>query len=194
MEERVVAPHASTPAGSALTSGGLGFMPSDLLEQTCKRVGVAALAFAAMWAWTLVMNNVVWRLFDAVPNHVGEWGTFSNPIASIGLVISLGMVGIAGRLHHEPAKLLDVGLGFEVATAALVGALNWWAAMPNGTGVSWICVIIIFYPAIVPASVRKILITSMIAASMDPRWFGLGHLRGVEYGLSPSELLWAFVP
>lgn len=169
-------------------------MPSDLLEQTCKRVGVASLAFAAMWAWTLVMNNVVWRLFDAVPNHVGEWGTFSNPIASIGLVISLGMVAIAGRLHHEPAKLLDVGLGFEVATAALVGALNWWVAMPNGMGVSWICVIIIFYPAIVPASVRKILITSMIAASMDPLWFGIGTLRGVEYGLSGYELLWSFMP
>ena len=69
MEERVIAPHASTPAGTTLTSGGLGFMPSDLLEQTCKRVGVAALVFAAIWAWTLVMNNVVWRLFDTVPDH-----------------------------------------------------------------------------------------------------------------------------
>lgn len=41
-------------------------MEEDLLEQTCKRVGVAALVFAAIWAWTLVMNNVVWRLFDTV--------------------------------------------------------------------------------------------------------------------------------
>lgn len=194
MEERVVAPHASTPTGAALTSGGVGFMPSDLLEQTCKRVGVAALVFAAIWAWVLVMNNVAWRLFDTVPDHVGEWGAFSNPIAFIGLAISLGMVFIAGRLHHQPEKLLDVGLGFEVATAALVGAVNWWVAVPAGMGVSWICVIIIFYPAIVPASIRKILIASVIAASMDPLWYFVGALRGVEYGLSGFELLWSFMP
>jgi serine/threonine-protein kinase len=169
-------------------------MPSDLLEQTCKRVGVAALVFAAIWAWVLVMNNVAWRLFDTVPDHVGEWGAFSNPIAFIGLVISLGMVFIAGRLHHEPEKLLDVGLGFEVATAALVGATNWWMAVPSSMGVSWICVIIIFYPAIVPASIRKILIASVIAASMDPLWYIVGTLRGVEYGLSGFELLWSFMP
>jgi serine/threonine-protein kinase len=169
-------------------------MPSDLLEQTCKRVGVAALVFAAIWAWVLMMNNVVWRLFETVPDHVGEWGEFSNPIAIVGLVISLGMVFVAGRLHHLPQRLLDVGLGFEVATAALVGALNWWVAVPNSTGVSWICVIIIFYPAIVPASVGKILVTSMIAASMDPLWYGIGTLRGVEYGLGGYELLWSFLP
>ena len=169
-------------------------MPSDLLAQTCRRVGVAALVFAAIWAWVLVMNNIVWRLFGTVPDHVGEWGQFSNPIAIVGLVISLGMVFVAGRLHHEPQRLLDVGLGFEVATAALVGAVNWWIAVPNGMGVSWICVIIIFYPAIVPASVGKVLVTSVIAASMDPLWYGIGALRGVEYGLGGYELLWSFLP
>ena len=193
MDERVVAPHASTPALST-PGGGLTFLPSDILEQTCKRVGVAALVFAAIWAWVLLMSNVVWRLFGGLPAHVEAWTGFGNPIAIIGLVISLGMVVVAGRLHHEPVRLLDVGLGFEVATAALVGALNWWAPMPGGLGVSWVCVIIIFYPAIVPAGVGKILVTSMIAASMDPLWYGIGILRGVEYGLGGYELLWSFLP
>lgn len=193
MEERVIAPQSTTPA-VATSGGGLSFMPSDLLAQTCRRVGVAALVFAAIWAWVLVMNNIVWRLFGTVPGHVREWSQFSNPIAIVGLVISLGMVFVAGRLHHEPQRLLDVGLGFEAATAALVGAVNWWIAVPNGMGVSWICVIIIFYPAIVPASVGKILVTSVIAASMDPLWYGIGTLRGVEYGLGGYELLWSFLP
>ena len=169
-------------------------MPSDLLEQTCKRVGIAALVFAAIWAWVLVMNNLVWRLFGSVPAHVGEWTGFGNPIAIIGLALSLGMVFLARRLHHEPERLLDVGLGFEVATAALVGAFNWWVAVPDGMGVSWVCVIILFYPAIVPAGVRKILVASLIAASMDPIWFWIGNLRGVEYGLTGYELLWRFLP
>jgi serine/threonine-protein kinase len=169
-------------------------MPSDILEQTCKRVGVASLVFAAIWAWVLVMNNLAWRLFGPATAHVEQWSGHGNPIAITGLVISLGMVFVAGRLHHQPEKLLDVGLVFEVATAALVGAVNWWVATPNGRGVSWICVIIIFYPAIVPAGMRKILLASLIAASMDPLWYWIGTLRGVEFGLSGYELLWSFVP
>jgi len=194
MEERVVAPHASTPALSTPSRGSLSFMPSDMLEQTCKRVGIAALVFAAIWAWVLVMTNLAWRLFGTAPVHVEQWSGHVNPIAIIGLVISLGMVFVAGRLHHEPEKLLDVGLGFEVVTAALIGALNWWIAVPHGWGVSWICVVIIFYPAIVPAGIRKVLLASLVAASMDPLWFWIGTLRGVEYGLSGYELLWSFVP
>lgn len=170
-------------------------MPSDLLEQTCKRVGIASLVFAAIWAWVLVMTNLAWRLFgETPPAHMEQWARHGNAIAIIGLVISLGMVFVAGKLHHQPEKLLDVGLVFEVATAALVAAGNWWVAVPHGMGVSWICVIIIFYPAIVPAGIRKILLASLVAASMDPLWFWIGHLRGVEYGASQYELLWAFVP
>ncbi len=194
MEERVIAPHASTPALATPSGGSLGFMPSDILEQTCKRVGIAALVFAAIWAWVLVMTNLAWRVFGSVPPQVEAWSSHGNTIAVIGLVISLGMVFVAGKLHHEPEKLLDVGLGFEVVTAALVAAGNWWVPVPQGMGVSWICVIIIFYPAIVPAGMRKILAASLVAASMDPLWYWIGILRGVEFGVSQYELLWAFVP
>jgi serine/threonine-protein kinase len=169
-------------------------MPSDILEQTCKRVGVAALVFAAIWSWVLVMSNVAWRLFGTTPPHIVQWNEFGNPISIIGLVLSLGMVFVAGKLHEKPEKLLDVSLGFEVATAALVGALNWWIAIPTGMGVSWICVIIVLYPAIVPSTVGKILLTSLAAASMDPLWYWIGTLRGVDFGLGGYELLWAFVP
>ena len=194
MQDRVVAPHATTPALPTPTDGGMGFMPSDILEQTCKRVGVASLVFAAIWAWVLAMVHLAWRPFGPLPPQAELWSGFGTPIAVIGLVISLGMVFVAGKLHHEPEKLLDVGLGFEVVTASLVAAINWWMAVPMGMGVSWICVIIIFYPAIVPAGMRKILLASLIAASMDPLWYWIGTLRGVEYQLSQYELLWAFVP
>ncbi len=194
MDRRVVAPRSPTPSLTTPVGGSLRFMPSDILEQTCKRVGVAALVFAAIWAWALVMSNLAWRLFATTPPHVMQWNEFGNPISIIGLLLSLGMVFVAGKLHEEPERLLDVGLGFEVATAALVGALNWWVPVPNGMGVSWICVIIIIYPAIVPASARKVLLTSLVAASMDPLWYGIGLLRGVEYGLGGYELMWSFLP
>ena len=197
MEERVVAPHATTPALSSTPAGGLNrWMPADLLEQTCKRVGIASIVFAAIWAIVLVMNNVVWRFFSRDVLYVDEWSSFGNPIAMVGLVLSTGMVFVAGRLHHEPEKLLDVGLVFMIATAALVGANNWWVAGATAPtmGVSWICVIVIFYPAIVPASIGKVLAASLIAASMDPAWYLIGLQRGVDYSLEGFQLLWAFMP
>ncbi len=195
MEQKVVAPYTTTPTLTTTPAGsGMRWMPSDILEQTCKRVGIASFVFAGIWAWVLVMNNAVWRLFGEPPSQVEQWTSFGNPIAIVGLLLSLGMVFAAGRLHHEPEKLLDVGLAFEVASAGLVGALNWWVPIQGGVGVSWICVIIIFYPAIVPASLRKILVASLIAASMDPLWYLIGLQRGVQYGLDGYSLLWAFTP
>ncbi len=169
-------------------------MPTDVLQQTCRRVGIAGVVFAGIWAWVLLMDTVVWRLFESVPEHLTEWNRLGNPISAIGLVLSLGLVFIARRLHQRPERLLDVGLGFEVATAALVGAANWWFAVQNGFGVSWICIIIILYPAIVPAGVGKVLLASLLAASMDPFWYWVGVQRGVEYGLGSYQLLWAFLP
>jgi serine/threonine-protein kinase len=196
MAEGVVAPRAST--GALLTAGGntLGWMPSDLVEQTCKRVGIAGLIFAAMWAWVLVMNNLVWRLWGAPPEvEMSAWPWPGNLLAGLGLLISLAMVGVAARLHTEPEKLLDAGLAFEVATAFLIGALNWWApGLPQGIGVSWICVIILVYPAIVPATPGKTLTAALLAASMDPLWYAIGLGRGLEFGMDGFVLLWTFLP
>jgi serine/threonine-protein kinase len=193
-EERLLAPLRSTPALPGSASGGLAHMPADLLEQTCRRVGIASLVFAGIWAWSLAMSNLAWRFFGPQPPHVGEWNLIGNPLSVIGLGLSLGMVFVAGRLHHRPGILLDVGLAFEVATCALIGAANWWFPVQNGFGVSWICIVLILYPAIVPARIAKVLAASLIAASMDPIWYWIGIQRGLEYGLGGYQLLWAFLP
>ena len=77
MEERVVAPYATTPLLATPAGGGLSFMPSDILEQTCKRVGVASLVFAGIWAWVLVMINLAWRLFGPASAQVEQIGRAS---------------------------------------------------------------------------------------------------------------------
>jgi len=192
--ERWVAPLPPASALATPSGGGLSFLPDDLLEQTCRRVGIASLVFAGIWAWVLIMNNVAWRLFGPLPEHVAVWNTIGNSVAALGLVMSLGMVLVADRLHHTPERLLDVGLAFEVATAALIGAGNWWFVVQNGFGVSWICIVLIFYPAIVPARMGRVLAASLLAASMDPLWYWIGTLRGLEYGLGGYQLLWSFLP
>jgi serine/threonine-protein kinase len=190
----ILDPHLSTPAAGA---GGRWRMPADLLAQTCRRVGIAGVVFAAIWAVVLLMQNVVWRLFDG-HQHVAfgsAWPMPGNLIAGAGVVLSLAMVPLAHRLTDRPHLLIRLGLTFEVATAALIALLNWQSPEAMfGIGVSWVCLVIIAYPAIVPASPGRVLAASLAAASMDPLMYLLLVAR--EGGLETDgfALTWMFMP
>jgi serine/threonine-protein kinase len=60
--------------------------------------------------------------------------------------------------------------------------------------VSWVCVPILFYPAIVPNTPRKTLVTSLLAASTEPLAFAISHLRGVPVNLDALYFIWSFLP
>ncbi|MGD2135239.1 MAG: hypothetical protein PVF27_03720, partial [Gemmatimonadales bacterium] len=87
-----------TPMRTTGTSRLLS-LPSDLLEQSCRRIGLVGLVFASLWTFGLVMQNVVIRWVDsAMPLHAGAWPMPGNLIATAGLLLSLGMVVLAGKL------------------------------------------------------------------------------------------------
>ncbi|HEV8453264.1 MAG TPA: serine/threonine-protein kinase, partial [Gemmatimonadales bacterium] len=52
----------------------------------------------------------------------------------------------------------------------------------------------LFYPAIVPNTPKKTLVTSLLAASTEPLALLISHLRGVQVHLSTFYLLWDFLP
>ncbi|MGI8819004.1 MAG: hypothetical protein ACR2HW_07660 [Gemmatimonadales bacterium] len=39
-------------------------MPSDLMFQTCRRVGIVSVVFGSVWAFMTLMNNFVIRLIS----------------------------------------------------------------------------------------------------------------------------------
>jgi len=193
---RILAPHHST--SSATRAGGRSrwFMPSDMLEQTCRRVGAAGIVFAGIWVMVLLMQNVVWRVFGGAIHIDGSfWPLPGNLFSGFGVAISLGLVLLARRLSHRPQLLITLGLVFEVVTALLIAVHNWWSPQATfGNGVSWVCIIIVAYPAIVPAEPRRVLLAALAAASMDPLVYLIGSARGVEYALDGFALTWAFLP
>lgn len=172
-------------------------MPPDMLMQTCRRVGAAGAVFAGVWVVVLLMQNVVWRLFGGHEHLLfgNMWPMPGNLIAGLGMALSLALVLVAGRLSDRPQLLITVGLVFEVATAFLVALLNW--AVPEamfGMGVSWVCVIIVAYPAIVPAEPRRVLIAALLAASMDPLVYVAGATQGAPAVMDGFGLTWTFLP
>ena len=63
-----------------------------------------------------------------------------------------------------------------------VALLNSWALMPDDEAVgrlSWNTVVILVSSMIMPTTPRKMLATSIVAASMDPLGVWLAHLRGL---------------
>ncbi len=170
-------------------------LPTELLSESCKRVGIASLAIASLWAFGLLMANLATRFMD-MPMLVGDrpWPMPGNAIAGTGLVLSVAMMFVAARLHNRPTLLLDIGLGFEVVTAFLISLLQFWFPSPVPHELSWVIIVILVYPSIAPNTPRKILIASLLAASMDPLALAIANLRGVEIGWGTTEAVFSFAP
>jgi eukaryotic-like serine/threonine-protein kinase len=189
---RLLGRRPSTPIRTSTTPLGQS-LPNDEVCQTCRRVGIVGLVFALLWALTLFMNNVVAGWLGQMAFMREIWPFPGNLVAVVGVASSLAMTGLAHRLSGQTV-LLDVGSGYLVLQCLLVAILSQWAPVPVSPRVSWVCIPILFYPAIVPNTPRKTLITSLLAASTEPLALGLSHLRGVQVHLNTFYLLWDFVP
>jgi len=189
---------AATPSGkTAGTKTRWGTLPADILQQACKRIAIASVVFAIIWTIPLVLNNLVHEWLHAMrmdEMHGVGWPMPGNLICAVGIATSIGMMAVAARLHAKPALLLRVGLGYQVLTAALVSYLTNLQPVLRGEGVSWLCLIILSYPAIVPSTPRTTLLVSLLIASLDPLFFMTAVRRGAEVAFDPFGLIWQWMP
>lgn len=184
-------------ASSAPARVGLQ-LPADLLAQSCKRVGIAALVFAGLWLTGILIQLVGRNFFlEAMPAYMQEhWPVPGAYFASAGVLLSLVMLVLAARLRHRPVLLLDIGLVFMVLTSAIIAGWNQWIPIEGRTGptISWIAIIILVYPTIAPNTPGKILVAGLAAASMDPLGVLFASMRGIPVSATGFELFTAFWP
>jgi len=194
MRHSRLAPHLSTPA----IAGDLRALPTEILEQTCRRVGLASMVFAGIWAWVLVMNTLVLKSIGGVRVDVDpSLIAMEYVLTVVGIALAVLMVFVARALHHRPGLLIDIGLGYEVLNALLIAIFNWLIIPPEwypSAGVSFICIVILVYPSIAPAGPWRTLAAAFLAATMDPIMYGVSIARGTVYDMASFELLWTFAP
>jgi serine/threonine-protein kinase len=160
--------------------------------QTCRRVGIVSLVFASIWAFMTIMNNFVIRL---ISDRMDTLYPFPGNIIGIaGIASSLVMARLARKLGHKPQLLIDVGSGYLVFQCLLISFLTHWIPIPLVPRVSWVCVAILIYPAIVPNAPRKTLLVALLAASTEPLAIGLSVLRGVEFRGGWLYVAWTSMP
>ena len=155
-----------------------------------------SLIFASLWAIALIMNNLIAPLLGH--SHLlsmhKAWPYPGNFISWIGLAISLITFFLVGRLKKNREILLNVSHVNMIVGAGLVALLmNWYPAI-GVWRVSWLCLIIVAYPSIVPTPPLKTLTISIIVASMDPLALWITHLRGVTLDADTFTMIWYFLP
>ncbi|HEX2249879.1 MAG TPA: serine/threonine-protein kinase [Gemmatimonadales bacterium] len=191
---RLLGRRPSTPVRTSASTRPGHSLPSDVLGQTCRRVGIVGIVFASLWAITILMNTFVARWMGEMAFMREIWPHPGLLVSATGVASSLLLTVLAARLSGKPI-LMDVGSGYLVLQCFLIGILSQWAPVPITPRVSWVVIPILFYPAIVPNTPKKTLITSLLAASMEPLALGLTSVvRGVQPNLSLFYLLWDFLP
>jgi serine/threonine-protein kinase len=170
-------------------------VPRDILESARVRVRTACLVIAALWFYVLVMNRVVYPLLGSpVLSNGLTWSNEQTVLITIGLILSLAAAYWVNTMRDRPAMAIDVGLVFEVVTALLVALVTEWIPRTDTNAVSWICVLILLYPAIAPASPGKTLVAALAAATMDLIAVGFAMLRGVPFHPTSYEVMWLVIP
>jgi tRNA A-37 threonylcarbamoyl transferase component Bud32 len=185
MAVKLIARRHETPAPGVRETRSTTRLPDDLLAEQIRRLALFAAVIGALWMYGLSMDAFILKF--VMPAAAG------NPVAMgvevAGILIS-ALMFVYVRYAPQPADVKrTIGLAYMILNAVGVALLNTWATTPvygQGPTVSWIAVLILVFSMISPATPRRMLAASLVAASMDPLGVWFADLRGVP---APSVVI-----
>jgi serine/threonine-protein kinase len=163
-------------------SGGSAGLPTALLEKASRRLGFAALIYAAVYL--LAYGSA--RLTQDFAQQWGYSGIYPADVtASAFILLSVGFFFVVRSGKIDKSLLLDLGLVYQVFGGAgieisMLFMPEWPAGIDSGL-LSWSCVWIVMFPMLVPTTPGKTLIAALATASMRP----LMYLLAVAGALDP---------
>jgi len=177
-------------------------LPTDIQLQSAQRLGTAALFYAGVYFLAYFVA--------ALPHFIleGFWRevflSFHSVMAWIAILGSLFFRYMVGCGHFTPRQLLNMGLVYSVLATLGIAFTNQWGILPEYDpvgmsrfslpGVPWECIWIIMYPMFAPNSPKRILIASLLSATMSPLVVGLSMAAGATSSELPiSVLVWRFL-
>src|SRR5258705_570826 len=149
-------------------------MPPELLADAGRRLGWVALIYVGGTVVGHFGRRAALALTSASGFGVHLSDIFALAAAALGTAVYL----VARGQRLSPGRVLDLGLFFQVAGAFGIAA----GEMPDGAlpavdrlfaFVPVECVWIVLFPLVVPNTPTKVLVASLLAASMGPAALGL---------------------
>jgi serine/threonine-protein kinase len=161
------------------------------LDDPGRSLRITCLVWVGLWSFGLLMNNIVGPLVSPGQPLDDAWPWPANPIAFGCILVSIALFLVSRRPAVGASRLVDLALLYEIVLALGIGIVNQWT--PNSTGLSWIVVVILLHPLIVPAPMAKACAASLVAASMDFVGLAIAGARGAA--LPPlSVMMWTYLP
>ena len=173
---RIIAKLRETPRQAE--SGRSARMPDELLSEQIQRLAVFAAIAGSLWTFALLLDIAVLP----AANGTGRWNWRTIPVEVAGGIVSAVLWFVFRRSSLSLRAKKNAGLAFMLLNAVGISALNAWASTLPQAGeihISWIAVLILVYSMIAPASPRRMLVASLVAAAMDPLAFGITYLAGL---------------
>ena len=184
---RLVEPRLDTPAPDASDQTRSHRLPDALVSEQIRRLAACAAVGAGLWTYGLVMDTTVRPLTVAVPVPAS-----SVVVEILAITVSLMMFVYVRYAPHAYDRKTDAGMLYFVLNAAGVALLNAWtgfASVSGGRGLSWNTVVILVAAMILPATPRKMLVASVVAASTDPLAAWIAHTRGAPVASFANTLV-----
>jgi hypothetical protein len=147
-------------------------LPLDLLEQVRGRVRLLAVLVMTAFAIDPVLFFISWSLSDdpAATRAFQESAPFY--FGDLGVVAISAVLWFAARSTRvRSARLLAIGLSYEVAVCFVIALRTYWeyhdsvGMLPNLT---WVPAVVILFPLILPAPPRVMLAAAIAAGAMQP--------------------------
>ena len=172
---------------------GAEALPDDLAEEAAGRLRIVALVMAGLWGIGITVNHLIFPYLDLRPEQIVPWTPVSDLVGLVSIALSAAVYSIAPRAARDLERLATIAIAYEVAVAFGIGVVNQWHPVALAGRLSWICVVILLFPLLVPGSTRMVLVGSFLAASMDPVGILITRARGVEVP-SLSLVAWTYLP
>jgi serine/threonine-protein kinase len=169
-------------------------MPPDLLDRGRERVRIASLVLVATWLIVVVMNEGVARFgnFEQLMEQV--WSRPQSLLTLAGLAAALVVAWLAGKLKDRPQLVLDLGLVLAVFNSLIVSIVTEFFGRHDPQAISWVCITIVFWPAIAPSSPRKTFAAALACATTIPIGMWIGHQVNDLPDMHWFIRLWMIVP
>jgi serine/threonine protein kinase len=171
-ERRYIEPGGREARPRSQSGTGSTTLPEDLLREQSIRIQLFYAVGVVLWLSNLAL--------DLYMSPHGDRGPHKLLIEGLGAVLATGLALFArcGRCSHRIRA--DVGVAFIVPHAFLLALLNSWVVQPTtARPISGITVLILLFGMLAPAKPRSMLLTGLVAASMDPLGVWIAHLRGL---------------
>lgn len=167
---------------------------SEVNESTVQRLGLFASVIAGVGVFALLLDLVLF--------HVVGWPRPPKFEKTLLVELTLATLSVAVALVtrsrvFKPQTIVQLGLVYEIVGAFLVTFMHWLSGslvQDQMHSISWLCVWIVMFPLVVPATPLRNIITAFISATMGPFFLAICI---VGYGApmpKPPQLVFSFLP